>query len=133
MTINFKNRTIELTPADAKKASKINSDQYNELVKAKVDFPTYKVVITQTKSKRTDTLKGLTYDYMESYVASHGSKEQMNDFNEFREKDKMSGKAIISYGEIKQWFLKEFPEILNARKALKGKIAAAPMTAKEIA
>ena len=135
MKIHYNNCTIELTKAEAKAASEYGSKMYNELLKIRADFPTYQVVVRTTntsKRKSADTLKGLTYDYMESYIIAHGGAEQLADFNEFREKDKMSGKAVISYGEIKSWFLTQFPEILNKRKELDRKIAAAP-AAKEVA
>ena len=126
MKVNYSNKTIDLTPAEAKKASKINSDQYNELIKARADFPTYKVVIIQNKRKSADTLKGLTYAFMEKYLSAHGSEVQIKEYNKLRTKSETDAKAIVSYGEIKKWFLAQFPEILNKRKELKEIIAAAP-------
>ena len=129
MKPNFKNGTIELTTTEAKKASTIGSDLYNQLVQAKADFPTYKVVVLpQRKSKRTDTLKGLNYSFMDNYVAEHANEEQFEEYANLRSKEETNGKAIMTYGEIKKWFLSQFPEILNKRKELKSIIAASTST-----
>lgn len=134
MTINFKNRTIELNKTEAKKASQFGTDLYNQLVKAKADFPNFEVKIISNKSKRADALKGLTYEFMDYYVAEHANEEQLEEYGNLRERDEISGKASMTYGEIKKWFLNQFPEILNKRKELKAKIAASvPTTKKEVA
>ena len=123
MTLNYKTKTIELNKTEAKEASQFGTDLYNQLVKAKADFPNFEVKVVSPKGKRADSLKGLTYEVMESYLANHGSQEQIEEFNVFRSKDEF-GKAFISYGEIKKWFLNQFPEVLNKRAELKNKIAA---------
>lgn len=135
MQLNYFNNTIELTPAEAKKASKIGTKLFNQLAETRKVFTNFRVVvIVPNKSKRTDTLKGLTYEFMDNYVAEHANEEQFKEYSKLREKDIASGKAVMYYGEIKQWFVKQFPEILNKRKELKSKIAAsASTTTKEIA
>ena len=76
MTINQNKRRIEMTEAEAKMASKYNSKEYNELVSIKRDFPHLSIFIVKNKSKRTGNLKGLTFKYMETYIAKNGSPEQ---------------------------------------------------------
>ena len=44
MTINFTNKTIELTTAEMKKASVYNSDAYKALREARIDNPSFKIV-----------------------------------------------------------------------------------------
>ena len=131
MQLNLKNGTISLTTAEARKASEIGSDLYNQLIKVKADFPNFEVKVISNKSKRTDTLKGLTYDYMEKYIISHGSEEQLKNFKEFCTKDEMNGKPAMPYGKIKKWFLIQFPEVQNRRAELKNKIAASVSTTKK--
>ena len=71
---------------------------------------------------------------MDYYVAEHANEEQLEEYGNLRERDEISGKASMTYGEIKKWFLNQFPEILNKRKELKAKIAASvPTTKKEVA
>ena len=62
MKVNFTNKTIDLTKTEAKKASQIGTDLYNQLVEVRTNFPNFKVtVVSPNKSKRADALKGLTY------------------------------------------------------------------------
>ena len=116
ITINDKTRKIELSKAYAKAASVYGSPEYNALQGARRDYPDFQVV-TLKPSKRNDPFKGLTMEYMEKYIASHDADGSiMADFNILRGKteagDELSGYAeAASYFEIKQWFLKTFPEI----------------------
>ncbi len=115
MTINFEARTIEMTKAEAKEAGKYNSDKYNELVDIRSKFPTFRIV-TKSAAKKRDTYKGLTYNYMEKYIAEHTKEDDVRR----AEFDKLRGYAdgkknilaeTASYGEVKVWFLMAFPEI----------------------
>ena len=122
--INEANRTIEVTKAFANKASKFGSDEYKMLKEARNDFPTFKVV-TKSAGKRKGTFKGLTITYMKEYIEKHDS-ENMKDFcilcgrNENWEIVDLA--RMVTYGEIKSWFLKKYPEFneytKNANKIL---------------
>ena len=70
LRINHINHTIEMNKAYAKKAQVFGEGEYNNFVEAKNQFPTYKIIIKEAPKKR-DSLKGLTYEYMEklSYSA----------------------------------------------------------------
>ena len=116
LTVNAKTRKIELSKAYAKAASVYGSPEYNALQGARRDYPDFQVV-TLKPSKRNDPFKGLTIQYMEKYIASHDADGSIMDkFNILRGKtdagDELSDLAeAASYFEIKQWFLKTFPEI----------------------
>lgn len=118
MTINQKKRRIEMTEAEAKAASKYNSEAYNELVSIRRDFPNYSMFTVKSKAKRTDTLRGLTFNYMEAYIEKHGSEEQAASFKALRGADDGLGHFAPTYGEVKKWFLEQFPEILEYSKKI---------------
>jgi hypothetical protein len=126
MKIEFNKMTIQLTNTEAKKASNPNEEMYKTLLAIKRDYPTFKVVVAEPrKSKRTDTLKGLNYTFMENYIKIN-KEEKLKEFNQLRFNETAQGlkSSSISYGEIKQWFLMEFPEILNKRNEIKQILAA---------
>lgn len=129
ISINFAKNTIEISAAFEKKASIYGSDAYRELMNAKHDFPEFTVEVVKPASKRKDTFKGLSEEYMENYIISHSGEEseQLKTFNILRGKvDGENGiTAKASYGEIKLWFLNEYPEIENARAEIDAIIAKA--------
>ena len=126
MTINFKKNTIEMTKAEAKAASVYGSESYAKLQDARRDYPTYTVVIKATSSKR-ESLKGLTYDYMEKYIKNHDDENHtiMEEFKILRGKTDNVLASSVSYGEVKEWFLAKFPEIADFHKKREEILAAA--------
>ena len=115
MFINYEMGTIELTKAEAKEAGVFKSDMYNVLTEAR-EATGFKVVVKESKRKK-DTLKGLTYAYMEVYIekkAGERKEELQTELNALR--GYVDGKRDIlkeksSYGEVREWFLEQFPEI----------------------
>ena len=111
LTICSRNHTIEMpTKKYATAASKFGTAEYNELQAARRDYPNYKVV-TRKVSKKSDNLKGLTYEVMEKYIESHDNENKAIK----KQYDFLRGKAdgsvcSASYGEIKKWFLSTFKE-----------------------
>ena len=115
MTINYKNRTIEITKKFEKAASRFGSDEYNMLRQARNDNPSFRVVVIKRKAS-SKSFKGLTYDYMKKYIEAHDdeSKSIISEFNDLRAKSADAEAACadsLSYGEIKVWFLNKYPEI----------------------
>ena len=112
--INRTARTIEVTKSFDKAASRYGSDAYNALQQVRKDYPDFTVVVKTVRTK-ADHFKGLTYDFMEKYIASHDDAEaRMATFNDLRAKSDealLFGAEALSYGEIKAWFFKQFPEI----------------------
>lgn len=100
----------------AKAASRFDSEEYRELRAARNDFPGFKVVIKQTAAKKNDHFKGLTYEYMERYIAAHDddAKSTMKKFLDLRGVSDEAREALAescSYTEIKNWFLSQYGEI----------------------
>ncbi len=110
-----KSREIVITKSFDKAASRFGTDEYEALQQARRDNPSYRVVVKSSRSNKTDHFKGLTYDFMEKYIASHdNADERMAEFNDLRatsEEAKEFGIGSASYGEIKAWFFKSYPEI----------------------
>lgn len=127
LTINHKARKIEMSKAFDKAASVYGSPEYNNLQGARRDYPDYQV-ITLKPAKRNDPFKGVTMEYMEKYIASHDDDGKiMTTFNILRgkvnENDELGEYAeSASFFEIREWFLKTFPEIKayseNSRKRI---------------
>ena len=122
--INEANRTLEVTKAFYKKASNFGSDEYYTLKEARNDFPTFKVV-TKSAGKKNGTFKGLTITYMKEYMEKHDS-EYFKDFcilcGRNENWDIVDLARMVTYGELKSWFLKKHPEFneytKNANKIL---------------
>lgn len=127
MFANLMEKKIEMTKAEAAKAGKMGTDKYNELAALMERFPNFEIAIVKTNTKSVDHLKGLTYEYMENYIKAH-NEALLAEFYEFCGKDE-KGKKLqfgvkFSYGEVRMWFLEQFPEIENfdARKSLDKKM-----------
>lgn len=127
LTINNKARTIEMTKKFEKAASRFGSDEYKMLQEARKDYPAYKVVVKASTAKGKESFKGLTYEYMEKYIAAHDDdKTIMAEYKMLRglsdEAQEMNA-AACSYGEMKKWFFDKYPAFKefteNCNKALK--------------
>ena len=124
MTINFTNNTIELTKTEMNEAKKYGSDMYNTVMEARRDNPGYRVVEVKTKKAKSD-FANLDMKTIKNYVEKHGTDEQKQNFAF------ISKRTIGEDGEyceaqpffqIKSWFLAEFPEIKESRKAYREKV-----------
>jgi hypothetical protein len=120
MKINYTNKTIEMTKAEAKAASIIASEEYKALLEIRQQNPHYEVFVIErprrTANRSSDSLKGLTFYYMESYIKANGNSEQLEKLNQYRHhiKDGLEVKTS-NYGKVKKWFLEQFPEIKEYR------------------
>lgn len=115
ITINAKNRTIEISKTFSIAASKFGSQEYNDLRAACNDNPNYKVVTITRKTARPK-FKGLTFKYMETYITMHDDENQsiMQEFKELRAETEEAEEALAvsaSYSEIKDWFLAKYPAV----------------------
>lgn len=119
ITINAKNRSIELTKTFATASSKFGTPEYDQLQQVRKDYPNYKVVTVTRKATKTDkpSYKGLTYEYMVKYIKSHDkAEENMAEFMELRGVSEEGENALAEsahYQTIKDWFLGKYPEIAN--------------------
>ena len=114
MNANLFSRKIEMTKTEAKAAGKPNTTEYNTLLELMKNFPGFQIEIVKSAAKKTDRFKGLDINYMENYIKSH-KPELLETFYELRGLDangkKVELAAAATYGEIKMWFLTQFPEI----------------------
>ena len=114
MYANLMTKKIVMTKTEAKAAGKPNTTEYNALLDLMKNFPGFQMEIVKSTAKKVDRFKGLDYDYMENYIKSHNS-ELLEIFYELRGLDedgkKVSMAASATYGEVKMWFLTQFPEI----------------------
>ena len=104
---------IILTKSEARNSGKPGTETYADLMNLKRDFSNFPIKIAAA-SKKSNRIKGLDYDYMESYIKAHKS-ELLADFYELCGKDENGKKkelaASATYGEVKMWFLTKCPEI----------------------
>ena len=121
LTINERNRTIEMTKKFANASKRFGSCEYKDLQAIRKDYPTYKIVTRSTKRKK-DSFKGLTFDYMENYIKTHEKENTaiLIDFYKLCGKDETGNKLELEeaecYGKIKKWFLNQYPIFENYRK-----------------
>lgn len=117
ITINSTKKTIELTKRFAAAAAKFGSAEYAQLQQARRDYPDFLVVTVSAKSSaKKNSLKGLTYAYMEAYIAAHDDENNsiMKEYQDLRANSNDAKEACaeaVSYGEIKEWFLNKYPAI----------------------
>ena len=128
MNANLMTKKIEMTKTEAKAAGKPNTEEYNTLLDLMKNFPGFAIEIVKPAAKKVDRFKGLDYDYMENYIKKHPlevdvemddgeteTKPILEVFYELRGLDKdgkkVSMAASATYGEIKMWFLTQYPEI----------------------
>lgn len=114
MNANLFSRKIEMTKTEAKAAGKPNTTEYNTLLELMKNFPGFPIEIVKSAAKKVDRFKGLDINYMENYIKSK-KPELLETFYELRGLDangkKVELAAAATYGEIKMWFLTQFPEI----------------------
>ena len=72
-----------------------------------------------------NTYKGLTYEYMEEYIMTHGDTDtslaNLKEYSELRLISECHSKPF-RYPVIKSWFLNKFPEIVNYGKENKPQV-----------
>ncbi len=115
MFINTSAMAIEMAKSEHRAAHTYGTTEYENLQKVRKAYPGYRVVIKERK--RTDRLKGLDVAYMEKYILAHDDAEHstMKVFYQLRGLDengkKLSLAAAASFGELRMWFLNQFPEL----------------------
>ncbi len=104
-------RVIEMDKTFAKNSTIVGSREYNMLQACRRDYPEYTVRRKEIrKNSKKESYKGLTYTYMEEYIALHDDKEQSikREYDELRLIADCHSKR---YPAIKNWFFAKFPEI----------------------
>ena len=134
MNANLMTKKIEMSKTEAKAAGKINSEKFNELNTLRTMYPTFEIVIKASAAKKStkENYKGLTYEYMEKYIAAHDDEKKtiMAEYKMMRGTSEEAKEALAesySYYDMKIWFLNKFPAIAEFHKkreeALTGKAA----------
>lgn len=120
ITINAKNRTIEMSKTFAKAASLFGSEEYKQLQEARRDYPSYRVVTVKQKGAGKADFASLTNAFMDKYVQEHLTDDSLKaeylslrglDTNWHKDED---GNAA-DHSTIKDWFLNTFPEFEKFR------------------
>ena len=117
LKLNHAKREIVMDRTFARNAENTMSPEYAHLQTVRRDYPAYTVVRrTIKRNANKEAYKGLTYEYMETYILSHGSSEariaNLREFNEMRLIAECHSKAF-RYPVIKAWFLEMYPEVKN--------------------
>jgi hypothetical protein len=93
-------------------ASIAGSEENRRLQAVRLDYPTFAVVrrsIKKAPSKQA--YAGLTYSYMEAYIAGH---DQDGTIKKVYDELRLIGACHkVSYPTIKKWFLETYPEIVE--------------------
>lgn len=111
LKLNHNDRTIVMDRTFAKFATNTASEEYAHLQQVRRDYPTYTVVQRHIKKNAAkECYRGLTYTYMDAYIKSHGSADDLHTYNEMMLISKCHSKGF-RYPTIKAWFLERFPEI----------------------
>ena len=108
LKIDFANGRLIMDRTFAKSAAYVGSNEYNVLQNARRDYPSF-ILETRTikRNPHKESYRGLTYEYMKKYIASH-NKELLKVFEEMILQSKCHS---IRYPHIKAWFLATFPEV----------------------
>ena len=103
-------KNIYLSNAFANAAKKVTSEEYKLLREVMENHPDYTLVKYEIKKNpNKESYCGLTYFYMENYIASHDeSGEIKKTYDELRLRAQCHS---IRYAHIKRWFLGVYPEI----------------------
>jgi len=119
LTVKAASRSIEVSKSFNTLASRYGTDEYKALQEVRRDYPGYKVVVVATRKSTKNnkpSFKGLTYEYMETYIMSHGTAEvriaNLRELNEMRLIAECHSKAF-RYPVVKAWFLDKYPEVKN--------------------
>ena len=107
--INEKNYTIEITKKFAAAAKRFGTHEYDDLQTVRRDYPKYRVITKSTK-KKADSFKGLTYEYMETYIRAKDP-DRMEEFKSVMKQNEHGDNP--TYGEVKRWFLDCYKEKLT--------------------
>lgn len=112
LRIDFAKNEIIMSRQFEKCASIAGSEEYRRLQLVRQDYPTFSVVRRSIKKAPSKvTYAGLTYSYMEAYIAGH---DQNGTIKKVYDELRLIGACHkVSYPTIKKWFLETYPEIVE--------------------
>lgn len=103
-------KNIYISAPFARAAGSPTSEEYKLLVEVQAKHPDYKIVRREIKKNpHKESYCGLTYSYMDGYIATHDpTGEIWKAYTELRHR---AACHSIRYAHIKKWFLGIYPEI----------------------
>jgi len=104
--VNHIEATIAFTKGFLKKASVFNSTEYNLFLQIKKDNPTYEISKKENSTKK-ETHSQLTFERMAFIIKQQPNGETA--LKEFENVRAYYAGLRASYGKVKAWFLKEYP------------------------
>ena len=108
-------KMIIMSRTFAKKAEDPRSNEYAILKQLREDNFGYAVIRKEIrKNPHSEHYKGLTYDYMRTYITNHepeATRQTMSD--ELEHMIEISKCHSIRYATIKKWFLAKYPEVVG--------------------
>ena len=111
LRVSHSDCTIIMDRTFAKLSENTMSAEYAHLQQVRLHYPLYQVVQRHIrKNTKQEHYHGLTYRYMEDYIASHGSAEDRRIYDEKKLISECHSKGF-RYPVIKSWFLERFQEI----------------------
>ena len=110
LKIDFTKNEIIMSRSFEKCASIAGSEEYRRLQLVRQDYPTFAVVKRSIKKAPTkQAYAGLTYSYMEAYIAGH---DQNGAIKKVYDELRLIGACHkVSYPTIKKWFWETYPEV----------------------
>ena len=120
LKLSHAKREIVMDATFARNAENTMSPEYAHLQTVRRDYPDYTVIRrTIKRNANKESYKGLTYEFMETYILTHGKQEtriaNLREFNEMRLIAECHSQAF-RYPVIKSWFLENYPEVKNFGK-----------------
>ena len=121
LTVKAASRSIEVSKSFNTLASRYGTDEYKALQEVRRDYPGYEVVVVATRKAPKSSYKGLTYKYMEDYIAKHDDEDGtiLEEYMTLRAMTDEAEEAFaesLTYQEMKEWFLDKFPAIAEFHK-----------------
>lgn len=115
LKVDVANSRLVMDRTFAKNCAIAGSAEYNLLQATRKDYPNFTVEQrTIKRNANKECYRGLTYDYMKMYIASHESEENAEVVLAELEEMILISKCHsmgYRYPTIKAWFLEKYPEI----------------------
>ena len=126
LKVDHENSRLIMDKTFAKNAAIVGSPEYNLLQSSRRDYPNYEVVRrTIKKNASMEHYKGLTYEYMETYIRNHTPMREVDQvLDVFLHKIEITKchSTAYRYPTIKKWFLEQYPEVADFLKEETAKI-----------
>ena len=113
ITLDFDNKTLNLTKSFYNKACKVGSPEYKELRTAMSENPKFNIAVVGNANMKT--YGSLTIQRMREYIATQANAEE--NLRTLDRVIKIAKSKGAMYPLTKQWFLATFPEYKEAVSA----------------